>query len=196
MFRSAIAALLVLGLAQVSPVRAADLKIGDAAPAFSKLAGVDGKMHSLADYTHDVLVVAITCNHCPVAVAYEDRIIDFAKKHTNTPGSKVGLVAINVNNTDQDKLDKMVERSKEKGFNFDYIYDPSQKIARELGARVTPEFFVFDKDRKLVYHGAFDNSQKDPTENYLEPAVKAALAGTKPAIAETTPKGCGVKYEK
>lgn len=196
MIRYAVAALVAAGLAVVSPVQAADIKPGDAAPAFSKLEGVDGKTHSLADYKDkDVLVLVITCNHCPVAVAYEDRIIDFTKKNAG-PDSKVGLVAINVNNLDQDKLDKMKERAKEKGFNFPYLYDPTQKIARDLGARVTPEFYVFDKERKLVYHGSFDNKQNGATENFLEPAVKAALAGSKPEKAETKAFGCGVKYEK
>ncbi len=161
------------------------------------LRGVDGKSHSLADYKNkDVLVVAITCNHCPVAVAYEDRIISFTKKYAG-PDSKVAVVAINVNNIDLDKLDKMKIRAEQKGFNFPYLYDASQKIAKALDARVTPEFYVFDKDRKLVYWGSMDNSQNaaKASKNYLEAAVQAALKGETPATATTRAFGCGIKYE-
>src|SRR5205823_3077680 len=155
----------------------AKLKIGDPAPNFTDLPGVDGKSHSLAEYKDkDVLVLAITCNHCPVAVAYEDRMINFAKKYAG-PGSKVAFVAVNVNNMPADKLDKMKIRAQEKGFTFTYVYDESQKLGRALNARVTPEFYVFGKDRKLVYWGSMDNSQNaaKANQNYLEQAVQAAL---------------------
>ncbi len=198
MFRFATALLVAAGMALVVPVRAADkIAIGDVCPAsFSKLEGVDGKKLSLDDLkTKDVIVVAITCNHCPVAVAYEDRMIAFAKKHAGSD-SKVGFVAINVNTGEDDSLAKMKERAKDKGFNFPYCFDESQKIAKDLGATVTPEFYVFGKDRKLVYHGSFDDDQKKPTVNFLEEAVKAALDGKKPEKGETRPFGCPVKYNK
>lgn len=169
------------------------VKIGDPAPTFSNLPGVDDKNHSMADYKKDVMVVVFTCNHCPVAVAYEDRIINFTKKY----GNKVDVVAINVNNLEADKLPAMKIRAKEKGFNFPYLYDASQKIARDYGATVTPEFFVLNKERKIVYMGAFDNKQNNPTENYVEPVVEALLAGkTISSKTETKPFGCSVKYEK
>jgi peroxiredoxin len=196
MIRYAAVALALVGLALI-PTARADIKIGDPAPAFSGLEGVDGKSKSLDDYKNkDVLVVVITCNHCPVAVQYEDRIIEFTKKYAG-PDSKVGLVAINVNNLEQDKLPAMKERAKEKGFNFDYLYDPSQKIARELGAKVTPEFYVFNKERKLVYHGAMDDSNNPASvkTNFLAPAVEAALAGSTPQTAETKARGCSVKFD-
>lgn len=178
---------------------AGPLKIGSPAPAFTGLeCATSGKTCSFdLMKDKDVVVICITCNHCPVAVAYEDRLIDFARKYCGE-GSKVGLVAINVNNGAADRLDKMKERAKEKGFNFPYVYDPSQKIAVELGATKTPEFFVFDKERKLVYTGAFDNSMRAEkvTEQYLAPAVEAALKGEKVAKAVTTAVGCGIQFEK
>src|SRR5258705_2306503 len=106
------------------------LSVGDKTPVFSDLPGIDDKNHSLADCKKDVIVVAITCNHCPVAVAYEDRIVDFANKY----GKKIGFIAINVNNIPQDKLDKMKIRAKEKGFTFPCVYDESQRIARQPAA--------------------------------------------------------------
>jgi len=198
MVRYAAAFLMVAGLSL--PVQAGEfnkkLSIGDAAPSFTGLEGVDGKSHSLSDLKDkDVVVVIITCNHCPVAVAYEDRIIDLTKKYAGKADSKVAVVAINVNNLEADKLPKMKERAKEKGFNFPYLYDPTQKIGREYGATVTPEFFVLNKERKIVYMGAMDDKQNNPTVSYLDPAIEAALKGEKAAKTETRARGCGVKYE-
>ena len=178
--------------------RADRLKIGAPVPSFSSLECTDGKTCSLDDLKDkDVLVICITCNHCPVAEGYEDRIIDFNKKYCGE-GSKVGFIAINVNNSPQDRMDKMKERAKEKGFNFTYAYDPSQKIAVNLGALRTPEFFVFNKERKLVYQGAFDNSMhtEKVTEVYLAPAVEATLKGEKIAKPITAAVGCGIIYER
>src|SRR5262249_48397164 len=151
MIRYATAFLVAAGMALASPALAGEFNkvrsVGDACPTFENLEGVDGKMHSLSDLKDkEVVVVVVTCNHCPVAVSYEDRIIAFAKKYTADKDSKVGLVAINVNNLEADKLPKMKERAKEKGFNFTYVYDPSQKIGKELGATRTPESFVLTKD--------------------------------------------------
>jgi thiol-disulfide isomerase/thioredoxin len=175
--------------------------IGSPAPNFSNLpnATEPGKTMSLSDLKdREILVICITCNHCPVAVMYEDRLIEFAKKYNVTdPNSKVGFVAINVNNLEQDKLPKMVERAKEKGFNFPYLYDETQAIGRALKATVTPEFYVFDKNRKLIYRGAMDDNNRaaEAKTNYLVAAVEAGLKGTAPATAETKARGCSVKYE-
>lgn len=201
MFRTAAATLLVAGLVLSSPASAGQfnkkINIGDAAPVWSSLPGVDGKMHSLADLKDkDVVVCVITCNHCPVAVAYEDRVISFAKKHAGDPNSKVAVVAINVNNLEADRLPKMKERAKEKGFNFPYLHDESQEIANKLGATRTPEFFVFNKERKLVYMGAMDDSQSSPKTHHLEAAVTATLKGQLPATKETRPAGCTIKFDK
>src|SRR5947209_596101 len=118
------------------------LSAGDAAPAWKDLPGTDGKKHSLADLKDkDVVVVVFTCNSCPVAEAYEDRLIDFTRKHAAAE-SKVALVAINVNTVPEDRLDRMKERARAKGFPFPYLYDESQQTARDYGASYTPEFFV------------------------------------------------------
>jgi peroxiredoxin len=172
------------------------LSVGDAAPAWENLPGTDDKNHSLADLKgKDVVVVVFTCNSCPVAVAYEDRIIALAQKYAGKD-SKVGLVAINVNVIEDDRLPKMKERAKEKGFTFPYIFDESQKIARAYGATYTPEFFVLNKDRKVVYMGALDDKNKAENAkiNYLEPAVEAVLKGEKPEKGETLARGCLIRY--
>lgn len=197
---SRIAMLGIAALVFCAPVAAGEfnkkVNIGDAAPTFKELPAADGKSYSLDDFKDkDVLVVAVTCNHCPVAVAYEDRLIDFAKKYATGDDAKVALIAVNVNNMEADRLPKMKERASEKGFNFPYLYDESQELGRALGAAVTPEFFVFDKDRKIVYMGAMDDNQSKPTKNYLAEAVDAALKGDAVPSAETRARGCGVRYE-
>lgn len=173
------------------------LSPGDAAPAWTDLDGTDGKKHSLADLKgKDVVVVVFTCNSCPVAVGYEDRIIAFAARHAGAD-AKVAVVAINVNTNKDDALPAMKERAGKKKFNFPYLYDPSQEIARKYGARFTPEFFVLDKDRKVVYTGAMDD-RAPPGEAkvaYVEMGVEAALAGRKPETAETSAgSGCSIKF--
>jgi peroxiredoxin len=202
MYRLATFALVAAALFLASPLEAGKfnkkVSVGDAAPTFSKLPGTDDKDHSLADLKNkDIVVVVVTCNHCPVAVAYEDRIIAFTKKYAGKDDSKVAVVAINVNNLPADKLDKMKERAKAKGFNFPYLYDESQEIAKKLGATVTPEFFVLDKNRKIAYMGAMDDNQKTDSvkSKYLEDAVDALLEGKKISTTETRARGCSVKFD-
>lgn len=172
------------------------LSIGDRAPEWKNLEGVDGQRHSLADLAgKEVVVVVFTCNSCPVATDYEDRILAFSKKFAGADG-KVALVAMNVNKVAADLLPKMRERAQAKGFDFPYLYDDTQKIGKAFGAAFTPEFFVLDKQRKIVYMGGMDdNSNAEAvTANYLEQAVTAVLAGKVPATAEAPAIGCRVRY--
>ena len=172
------------------------LSIGDKAPEFSKLPGVDGKEHSLADLKDkSVVVVVFTCNTCPYALDYEKRLIQFSKDYCGADG-KVGLLAINVNRVPGDKLEDMKQRAENQHYNFPYLYDESQQSAKAYGATFTPEFFVLDKDRKVVYMGAMDDSPAgDKIMNkHVELAVQAALEGKQPATTETVAIGCLVRY--
>lgn len=176
-------------LALVAPAFAAELEIGAKAPSFAALPGVDGKECSL-DGMKDAkaIVVCFTCNKCPVAVAYEDRFVEFQKKY----GEKgVKFVAINANKNSED-LAVMKTRAEEKGFNFPYVFDASGKLATEYGARVTPHIFVLDGERKVAYVGAFDDSQQKATKHYVADAVDAILAGKKVAVTNTKAVGCGI----
>ena len=170
---------------------------GDKAPAWENLEGTDGKKHSLADLKDkDVVVVLFTCNSCPVAADYEERVLAFAEQYAK-PDAKVALVAVNVNTAKADALPAMKERAQKKKFAFAYLYDPTQEIARKYGAAFTPEFFVLDKDRKVVYTGAMDDKSPpgEPKSLYLEAAVKAALAGKPAEMAETSAAaGCRIKF--
>jgi len=177
-------------------VPAAELKIGDAAPSWSGLVGIDDKEHGLSDYSQaKAIVLAFTCNHCPVAVAYEDRLVDLERDYQ---AQGVQLVAVNVNTIAADRLDKMKERAKAKGFRFPYLYDESQKIGRDYGATCTPHVFVLDKDRKIAYMGAIDDNQAAAKvkKQYLRDALDAILTGKKPAKAVTKQFGCSIKYDK
>lgn len=171
------------------------LNIGDRAPAFKDLEGIDGKKHSLDDFKgKDVLVLVVISNECPVVRSYEDRIIDFVKKH----GDKVAVVGVNVSTGEDETLELMKERADKKKYNFPYLRDPSQQFGRAYGASKTPEFFVLDKDRKIAYMGGMDDDMivRKVTARYLEDAVAAILKGDKPVKAETPAVGCSIEYAR
>ncbi|MBM4093324.1 MAG: thioredoxin family protein [Planctomycetes bacterium] len=169
---------------------AAKLSVGDKAPDF-KATNVDGKEMSL-DSVKDakVVVIAFSCNKCPVAVAYEDRFIDFTKKYTD---KGVKFIALNVNFNED--LDMMKQRAEEKDFNFPYAYDQSAESYKAYGALYTPHLYVLDGDRKVAYIGAFDDKMNvtEVTKHYVADAVDAILAGKKPETAETKAFGCTIK---
>lgn len=170
------------------------LSIGDAAPAWKDLPGTDDKPHALADVPADKLVaVVFTCNSCPVAAGYEDRLIDFAQRR----GEQVEVVAINVNKIPEDGLEKMKTRAAEKKLPYAYLFDASQQIAKDYGAGTTPEVILLDRERKVVYMGAFDDSTdaQKVAAKYLDAAVDSVLAGEKPETAETSPHGCRIRWE-
>lgn len=194
MYRWAALSLLVVGLAALVSLNTygqGKTSVGKEGYAWKDLPGTDGKKHSLSDIKTDVVVVAVTCNKCPMAIKYEDRMIDFAKKYKG----KATLVAINVNFAEADGLPKMIERAQEKGFPFEYLYDESQEVGKQYGAKVTPHFFVLNKDRKVVYQGALDDDPNEPKTPHLANAVDAALKGSVPTIENTNAVGCGVQYK-
>jgi peroxiredoxin len=174
-------------VALCAPAYSAELEIGAKAPEFKALPGVDGKEYSLGEMKDaKVVVVCFTCNNCPVAVAYEDRFVEFSKKYGN---KGVKFVAINANRRTED-LAAMKTRAEEKGFNFPYTFDKSGKLATEYGARVTPHIFVLDQNRNVAYVGAFDDDQKNPSKQYVADAVDALLAGKKVETTKTKALGC------
>jgi len=176
----------------------ANLKIGDRALAFN-LPGVDGKTHSLAEYSgKNAVVVIFSCNHCPYVRAWEDRMVRIQADY----GVKgVQLVAVNANDASKypdDSFEKMKERAREKHFNFPYLRDESQEVARAYGAERTPEVFLFDKAGNLRYHGVIDDNYDEPAAvrmKFLRDALDAVLGGRMPATAETKPVGCTIKWK-
>jgi peroxiredoxin len=170
--------------------------LGAEAPQFD-LPGVDGQNHTLGSYADtDVLVLVQSCNHCPYVQAWEGRLSAIASDYADRG---VGVVAVNSNDADshpEDSFDEMQKRSREQGFTFDYLYDEPQAVAQALGAERTPEVFVYDRDRRLRYHGAIDDNRDETgvSQQYLRDALDAVLAGSEPAVAETPPVGCTVKW--
>jgi peroxiredoxin len=174
------------------------IDVGDKAPAFSGIPAVDGEKDSsisLDDSKGAVTVVVFLGNHCPVVTAYEDRIIDFANDYK---GKGVKVVAISVNDIEQDKLPGIKVRVKEKGYTFPYGYDESGKVGKAYGAVVTPQFYVIDKEGVIRYTGALDDNMNESkvTKKYLRDAVDAVLANETVETTETQAKGCGIRYKR
>ena len=175
------------------------LALGSSAPSFSGLPGTDGRSYSLENFsTSDVLVIVFSCNHCPYVQAYEDRMIAFQHSY-GVRG--VQLVAINANDTanyPDDDFEGMVNRAQVKGFPFPYLRDEDQHVAELFGATHTPEFFVFDRARRLCYHGKMDDNYRDSSavkKKHLQDAVDAVLAGKPVAEPETHSIGCTIKWK-
>lgn len=174
------------------------LDIGDPGPAWKDLPGTDGEKHSLSDLEDKQAVVVIfTCNSCPYAVDYEDRVNALTKTYAGEDG-RVAVVAINVNTVEEDLLPAMKERAMEKGYLFPYLFDETQEIARTFGASRTPEFFLLDQQRRVVYMGAMDDSPMNESvdKRYLEEALQATLKGEQVPTTETPPVGCRIRFER
>jgi len=173
------------------------LQIGDPAPGF-RLPGVDGRTPGLEEFANKpVLVIIFSCNHCPYVQAYEDRMIAIQKDYQ---ARGVQLVAINSNeeiNYPEDNLEHMIDRAKAKGFNFPYLRDAKQEVAKAYGATHTPQLFVFDRDRRLGYTGKIDDNWQNPKavkRQHLREALDAMLKGAAPAERQTHAIGCTIKW--
>ena len=206
------AAALVLGIVVFSPLawgqegEIKPLEIGAYVPDFN-LPGVDGNDWSPADFKDaKILVVIFTCNHCPTAQAYEGRIKTLV---TDYKDKGVGVVAISPNDPcavrlDElgysdlsDSLPEMRIRAKDAEFNFPYVYDgEKQEVSKKFGPERTPHVFIFDKERKLRYEGAIDNSERiaNVKMHYVRDALDALLAGKEPSPKKTRSKGCSIKW--
>lgn len=182
------------------------LQPGQKAPDFS-LPDVSGKFYGLKDFSDaDVLVIVFTCNHCPTAQAYEDRLIRFTDEYREKgvavvgimPNSMMALLPEECGYTDlNDTYEEMQIRARDKGYNFPYLYDgDDQAVSIKYGPATTPHAYVFDKERKLQYVGRLDASEKPGTANAedLRQAVDAVLAGKPVATPVNKAFGCSVKW--
>jgi peroxiredoxin len=175
------------------------LALGAKAPmATTKMKNVDGKQLSIADVAGKAgTLVIFTCNHCPFAKDWEQRIVELGNGYA---ARGIGALLINANNPDmhpEDGYAEMQARAKSRGMKIPYVVDETSAVAKAFGASVTPEAFVFDKSGKLVYHGAIDDNRKQPDKvqaRYLKDALDAVLAGKAPAVTETKSLGCGIKF--
>jgi hypothetical protein len=175
------------------------LTVGEVAPSADvKMLNVDGRELSIAGVkgARGTLVV-FTCNHCPYAKAWEQRLVSIG----NTYREKgFGVIAVNSNDAEayeDDSYLKMQKRAKEKGYAFPYVVDATSGVARAFGATRTPEVFLFDAGGTLVYHGAIDDNAEDAakvTKTYLRDALDAVAAGSPVRVAETKAIGCSIKF--
>ena len=203
--------LIVAGLVALLPAfelparDVAELKLGDRAPDF-RLPGVDGKTYTLGDFADTpVLMVIFTCNHCPTAQAYEQRIIDLHREYQDRG---VAVVAISPNDplavrldelgyTDVgDSLEDMKIRAKHRAFEFPYLYDgETQATSAAYGVLATPHVYIFDQDRRLRYVGRIDdNDIKEPNSHDARNALDAILAGKQVEVVQTPVFGCSTKW--
>ena len=191
--------LFLLALTIAIPVFGEGYKPGDTVKDF-RLKNIDGEYVSMSDYDDaSGFIVVFTCNGCPYAQAYEDRIkeLDREFKAKGYP-----VIAINPNSPvakPADSFEKMQERAAQKEFTFPYLVDETQEVYKTWGATVTPHVFVVEKVKdkmKVAYIGAVDNNYKDAAsadQHYVKDAVNALLASSKPATSSTKAIGCGIK---
>jgi len=199
-------AMIVTGIVSAETSKVAPLEIGAAAPDFN-LPGVDGQEYRLADFADaNILVIVFTANHCPTEQAYESRLMQLV---TDYKSKRVAVVAISPNDPQAVRLDElrytdlgdsfeeMKMRATERKFNFPYLYDgQTQAVSRAYGPMSTPHVFIFDKERKLQYTGAIDNSE-DPSKikkSFARDAIDAMLDGREVAIKKMKTIGCTIKW--
>ncbi len=178
----------------MSPQQTETLRIGEEVPTF-ELPDTNGDIHSPGDAL--ATVVVFTCNHCPYALAWHDRIAQVARDYAE---SGVRVLAINANDSDRyprDSYEAMKRRVASEAWPMPYLRDETQDVAAGYGARTTPDVFVLDSERRLCYRGAPDSNYDDPSEGaaWLRRALDAVLAGEEPSPAETEPIGCSIKWK-
>ena len=174
------------------------LKIDSLIPVFS-LAGVDDKTYSLNDYSDKkILIVIFSCNHCPYVQAYEDRIMELQNEFEK---DGVQIIAINSNDDvkyPDDSFYEMKKRAAVRGFNFPYLRDETQEVAKAFGATHTPQIFLFNRERKLKYEGKIDDNWQEPDKvksAYLREAILEVLGNKEVSVPETFSIGCTIKWK-
>ena len=180
------------------------VSVGDKAPSFAGIPattpGGEETSLTLGDLKEDVVVLVFLANHCPVVVAYEDRVQDLVDSYKGKSVKVVGVACSHPSQRGADDLNAIKARlkSNDKKFNYVYGFDDSQQIGRDYGATNTPQFFVLDKARTIRYMGALDDNQNEKSvkSTYVKDAVNALLAGKEIETSETRPVGCGIGYEK
>lgn len=173
------------------------LAIGSKAPEFN-LEAADGNFYSLNSFSgKKAFIVVFSCNHCPYVQAYEERIKQIQRDYS----TELQVVAINSNDDvkyPDDSFTEMKKRAAEREFNFPYLRDEDQSVAKAFGATHTPEVFLFDTEQKLVFHGKIDDNwqdEKSVQSKYLRSAIDELLAGKPISVPETFTIGCTIKWK-
>ena len=181
------------------------MSIGDPLPAFENIPTTDDDTLASADLKESVVVLVSLANHCPWVKGMDAGLVELVDQFK---GQDVRVIGFAVNHREDDRLPAMKKHAEKNGYNFTYIYDDSQELGRKLGATRTPEYLVFNAERKLVYMGLLTNSPArktrsgeisfingDPVDFYVANAIAATLAGEAVDPAETRAHGCTVTYE-
>ncbi len=175
------------------------IKLGTPAADFS-LRGVDGQNYSLADFQNKkALVILFICSHCPYVQAVEERILQLHRDYASKGVQLIGICSNDSIEYPEDSAQNLKKRWKEKNYDFPYLVDETQDTARAYGAVCTPDIYVFDHDRKLVYHGRIDDNWQEPsqvTRRELAEALDQILNGSKPSEKQQPSMGCSIKWKK
>jgi peroxiredoxin len=176
-----------------------DLPLGSPCPDF-RLRSVDGKTWSRDDFRdRPVLVVLFICNHCPYVQAVEDRIIALRRDYEARGVQLIGICANDPTDYPDDRPQKLLERWRAKDYGFPYLVDDTQDVARAFDAVCTPDIYVYDRERKLAYHGRIDDNWQQPGKvrrHELREALDALLAGCDPSLEQHHSIGCSIKWRR
>jgi peroxiredoxin len=175
------------------------LPLGTPAPDFS-LINVDGQTVSLSDFQNaPALLVMFICNHCPYVKHVADQLAQLGHEYTQRNASIVAINSNDVANHPADSPEQMVAEAEMRGYVFPYLYDETQEVAKAYHAACTPDFFLFDADKKLAYRGQLDSSRPDSgipvTGGDLRAALDAVLGGKKPSADQKSSLGCNIKWK-
>ncbi len=178
--------------------------LGSEAPAFDlpvanpEVDGVERATRSLDDYTDaEALVVVFMCNHCPYVVHVEDALVEVARDYQARGARFVGISANEAQHYPADSVENMTRRAQQKNYPFAYLYDASQQVARAYGAACTPEFFIYDRNRRLVYQGRFDETRPGlgaATGHDVRQALDELLASGAVTMEQFPAMGCNIKW--
>lgn len=174
------------------------LPLGSKAPPFS-LPNVDGQSVTLESFSGKPVLVVFMCNHCPFVIHLRDQFVKFAKEYQAKGLAVVGISSNDVATHSDDSPARMKEDAKRYGYTFPYLYDESQSVAKAYQAACTPDFFLFDKQHKLVYRGQFDDSRPQSgipvTGADMRAACDAVLAGKAVSSQQMPSIGCNIKWK-
>lgn len=180
-------------------LKSTDIALGSPAPDFS-LPSVEGKVYSLKDFSGAKgLVVMFICNHCPYVQAIEDRYIALAKEYQAKGIVFVGICSNDPTDYPDDRPEKLRQRWQDKSYDFPYLVDESQDIAKAYGAVCTPDLYVFDRDQTLYYHGRLDDNWQEETkvrQKDLASALEGLLGANPPPSLQHASMGCSIKWKK
>lgn len=174
-------------------------ELGSSCPQFS-LPSVDGRRFQLQDFASSrILIIAFICNQCPYVQAIEDRLIQLGQQWPLKDVALVGICANDPEDYPEDAPSELLKKWRDKNYGFPYLIDDTQTVAKTFGAVCTPDFFVYDSNRRLAYRGRLDDSWRNPDKvkrQEMKEAIQTLLKGASPSISQNPAMGCSIKWKK